>query len=349
LVKPGGTVVSGTLPTSPDLGLIWNGAPMHATLKLRESDPHDDFGIAPEVVPVSWADKVLADIARDANSHVKSYSRRPASVQPPAAESGAAARAMVPTVDTTFRATAVDDVPDVHTPSIDVGSERPAGVPPGRKGVKKAVTVFLFALCSAFAAAAWQHYGGAARQMIAAWTPPFVLTALPPTEKTGLTAPSDTPAVEAAATDPAAPPDAAAAQPADGPAPVATAPSPDAAQLQQVARDLADMAAQVEQLKASIAELRASQQAMAIAKPAEVKPADVKPLVANPRPKVSAPPPRPAATPLHKPVPAYYPPVQAAAPFPQAAPPPASLQPAPPPAATDQDGEPVVRPPMPLH
>jgi hypothetical protein len=326
---------------------------MHSSLKLRESDPHDDFGITPEI-PVSWADKVVADIARDANSHVKSYSRRPASDRPQPAESGAAVRAMVPTVDTRFRATAADDVSDIHAPSIDVGSDRPAGAPPNRGRVKKTITVFLFALCSAFAAAAWQHYGAAAKQMIAAWTPPFVLTALPPTEKTGLTSPSDAPAVEAAAADPAAPPNATTALPSDGPAPAA--PVADAAQLQQVARDLADMAAQIEQLKAGIAELKASQQAMAIARPAEIKPADVKPseikpVAPNPRPKVSALPPRPAAAPLHRPVPAYYPPVQAAAPFPQAAPPPASLQPAPPPpqAATDQDGEPVVRPPMPLH
>ena len=326
---------------------------MHSTLKLRESDPHDDFGIAPDVVPASWADKVVADIAREPNSHVKSYSRRPASDRPPLAESGAAAGAVVPKVDTTFRATAVDDVSNSHVPDIDVANDRPAGAPPSRSGVKKTITVFLFALCSAFAAAAWQHYGAAARQTIAAWTPSIVLTALPPTEKTGLTAPSDAPGVEAAAADQAAPPSAAEAQPSDGPAP-ATAPSPDAEQLQSMARGpSAAMAARIEQLKASLAELKASQQAMAIAKPAEakpaeVKPSEVKPLVANPRPRISAPPPRPTAA--HRPIPAYYPPVQAAAPLPQQLPLPASPQLAPPPqAATDQDGEPVVRPPMPLH
>ena len=41
---------------------------MHSTLKLRDSDPHDDFAIAPDVVPAAWADKVLADITRDAKS-----------------------------------------------------------------------------------------------------------------------------------------------------------------------------------------------------------------------------------------------------------------------------------------
>ena len=38
---------------------------MHSTLKLRDSDPHDDFAIAPDVVPAAWADKVLADITGD--------------------------------------------------------------------------------------------------------------------------------------------------------------------------------------------------------------------------------------------------------------------------------------------
>ena len=110
---------------------------MHATLKLRKSDPHDDFGIAPDVVPASWADKVVADIARDANSHVKSYSRRPASDRPPLAESGAAAGAVVPKVDTTFRATAVDDVSNSHVPDIDVANDRPAGAPPSRSRSEK--------------------------------------------------------------------------------------------------------------------------------------------------------------------------------------------------------------------
>jgi hypothetical protein len=330
---------------------------MHSTLKLRESDPHDHFAVAPDVVPASWADKVLADITRDANSPSKSHSRNPASVQPQLARSSAAAGAAIPKVDTTFRATAADDVrvPHIDAPSIHVGSDRPAGLPPTGSRVKRTVTIFLFALCSAFAAAAWQHYGAAATQMISGWTPPFALTSSPPTEKTGLTAPPDTPSVEAAAADQSTPPNVPAVQPSDGTA--AAAPSPDAAQLQSMARDLADMRAQIEQLKASIAELRASQQAMAIAKPAEakpaeakpsdVKPSEIKPSAPNPRPRISAPPPRPAAA--RKPMPAY-PPAQAAVPLPQQLPPPASLQPAPPPqAATDRDGEPVVRPPMPLH
>ena len=41
---------------------------MNSILKLRDSDPHDDFGISPDIVPATWADKVLADIERDSKT-----------------------------------------------------------------------------------------------------------------------------------------------------------------------------------------------------------------------------------------------------------------------------------------
>jgi hypothetical protein len=313
---------------------------MHSTLKLRESDPHDVFAIAPNTVPVAWADKVIADIARDAN-HLSSDQ------QPPAASSAAAA---APAVDTNFRATAVSD--------LDVANDRPVPPPSTGSGAKSKVAIFLFALCSGLAAAAWQHYGGAAKQMISDWSPPFALTSSPPTEQTGLTGQPDTPAVQvssqASAADLASPQDASAAQPPVATAPAA-APSPDVAQFQSMARDVAAMGTQIEQLKASIAELKASQQAMALAKPSEtkpseIKPSEIKPLVQIPRPKISAPP-RSAAAPARRPMQAYAP-AQAAPPLPQQLPPPALQQPAPPPppARAQFDGdEPVVRPPMPLR
>jgi hypothetical protein len=307
---------------------------MQSTLKLRESDPHDVFAIASETVPVAWADKVLADITRDAS-------------QPPPGVSGARAGAAAPTVDTNFRATAVND--------LDVANDRPVPPPSTGSGAKSKLAIFLFALCSGLTAAAWQHYGGAAKQMISDWAPPFALTSSPSPEPTGLTGQPDTPAVQASsqasAADQAPPQDASAAQPPESAASAAVAPSPDAAQLQSMARDVAAMGAQIAQLKATIAELRASQQAMAIAKPSEPKPSEIKPLVQSPRPKMPAPP-RPAAAYPRRPMPAY-PPVQAAAPpmLPQQLPPAASLQPAPPPPAQAQfDGdEPVMRPPMPLR
>jgi hypothetical protein len=302
---------------------------MHSTLKLRESDPHDVFAIAPDTVPAAWADKVIADIARDAGALAPDQ-------PPPAASSAAAAAA--PTVDTNFRATAVND--------IHVANDRPAGPPSTRSGAKSKVVVFLFALCSGLGAAAWQHHGGAAKQLISDWSPPFALTSSPPTEQTGLTGQPDTPAVAASPADQAPPQDASAAQPPEATAPAAAAPSPDAARLQSMARDVAAMGAQIEQLKASIAELRAGQQAMAIAKPSDAS--EVRVSATNPRPRISAPP-RPIAAPVRRPIQAYAP-AQAAPPLPQQLPPPALQQPAPPRAQAQFDGdEPVVRPPMPLR
>jgi hypothetical protein len=321
---------------------------MHSTLKLRESDPHDIFAIEPEVVPVAWADKVLADIRRDAGSHPPESA---ASVQPPAAGSGAAAGAPAPALDTTFRPTADDDihVPDIHVPDIQVPSDLTADRPPTSKWAKSAV-MLIFAICSAAAAAAWQQHGDAAKQMIASWAPTFALGSSPTPETAGQAEP---PAVQASVADQAPPQPAAPAQPPASAVPSAAAPSPDTVQsVQSMGRDLAAMGQQIEQLKASIAELKANQQAMArdVAKPSEVRTS-----VASPRSKMSAPPPRSAAAPSRRPMPAYAP-VQAAAPpplsqpMPQASPYPAAPPPAPPPqAAVESDGEPVVRPPMPLR
>jgi hypothetical protein len=329
---------------------------MHSTLKLRESDPHDLFAIEPEPVPVAWADKVLADIQRDARIQLSENAPLPESappVQPPAAGSAAATGAAAPAVETTFRATATDDihVPEIQAPEIHIPSDAAVARPSTGKWAKSLV-MLIFAVCSAAAAAAWQHHGDVAKQLISSWAPAFALTSLPPTENTAVAAGQpDTPAVQAAAADPS-PAQPATARPPESAAPAAAAPSPERAQLQSMARDLAAMGQQIEQLKASITELKANQQVAArdVAKPAEVRTS-----APNPRPKLSAAPPRPAAAPARRPMPAYTP-VQAAAsaplpppPLPQAAPPPQSSQPVPPQQAADQFDEPVVRPPMPLR
>jgi hypothetical protein len=245
-----------------------------------------------------------------------------ASDQKPAAASSVAAGAAAPSVDTTFRATAAD--------KIQVTADRPSG----GSWTSRAIMAFMFALCSALAAAAWQHYGHTAKQMIADWAPPFVLAASPASEKTGLAEQPDSPAVQASAADQAAAQPAAAAQLPDGTAPAALGPE-SAQQLQSMARDLAAMGKQVEQLKASIAELKAGQQAMSpdMAKtPVAATPVARTPETRAPepnlRPKMSALPPRPAVPPpVRKPRPAYYPPAQAAA----APPVPLAAQPPPPP------------------
>ena len=318
---------------------------MHSTTKLTETDPHDDFAIAPDIVPAAWADRLLADIKGDANSH-------PSDQQPPTAFSAAGPAA--PTLDTTFRAAADD---------IKVAGDRPST---GR-WTTSAVTVFLIALCSALAVAASQHYGDAAKQMISNWTPPFALASSPPPEQTAPAEQAGAPAVQASAADPAAQQPAAPAQPPEDAAPAAAAPAQDSAQLlQSMARDLAAMGQQIDQLKASIAELKAGQQPASpgIANTSEVrtpatrtseakaseKASDRTP-VQNLRPKMPAPPQRSPAAQAHKLRPAY-PPAQAAAipPLPQAVPAIASPPPAPPPAAARlEDDEPIVRPPMPLR
>jgi hypothetical protein len=317
---------------------------MHS-LNLKETDdPHDGPTIAPDIVPAAWADKVLADIKRDTVSRV--------SDQKPAATSSVAAGAAAPSVDTTFRATAAD--------KIQVSADRPSG----SSWTSRAVIAFTFALCSALAAAAWQHYGHTAKQMFADWAPPFVLAASPASEKTGLAEQPDSPALQASVADQAAAQSAAAAQPPDGAAPAAAALAPELAQqLQSMARDLAAMGKQVEQLKASIAELKAGQQAMSpdtaktpiaatpVAASSVARTPETRAPESNLRPKVSALPPRPAVPPpVRKPRPAYYPPAQAAAgpPIPLAAQPPPPSEPPPQTAGRFED-EPVVRPPMPMR
>src|SRR5205085_7295114 len=115
----------------------------------------------------AWADKVLADIKRDTLSG--------ASDKNPNVGPGVATGAPAPAVDTTFRATATD--------KIQTSGERPSA----GSWTSRAAVAFVFALCSALAAAAWQHYGHTAKQMMADWAPPFVLAASPASEKTGLT------------------------------------------------------------------------------------------------------------------------------------------------------------------
>jgi len=315
---------------------------MHS-LNLKETDdPHDEPAIAPNIIPAAWADKVLADIKRDPVSR--------ASDQKPAATSSLAAGAAAPSVNTTFRATAAD--------KIQVTADRPSG----GSWTSRAVVAFMFALCSALAAAAWQHYGHTAKQVIADWAPPFVLAASPASEKTGLTEQPDSSAVQTSAADQAAAQPATAAQPPDGAAPAAALAPESAQQLQSMARDLAAMGKQVEQLRASIAELKAGQQAMSpdttktpvaatpVAAPSAARTPESRAPEPNLRPKMSALPPRPAVPPpVRKPRPAYYPPAQAAAgpPVPLAAQPP---PPEPPPQTAGRlDDEPVVRPPMPMR
>jgi hypothetical protein len=309
------------------------------TNPAKESDPHDVFVIDPEVVLAARGDRAPPTPRAEVN-------------QAPAPQSYAASGASAPSLDTSFRVTASDHIQLPSEPS------------PFAKWAKRATMAFLFALLSAFAAAAWKHHGDTAKQMIADWIPQVsLLSSLSSSPSGNSTAPAEQsappadqaateqsapPAVQTASTDQAAaqPDTPAQAQPAQAAAPTTTAAlSPDSSQLlQSMAHDLATMGQQIEQLKASIAQLKAGQDQIArdMARNSEAR---VSAQAVQPRPAL----PRPVAAPVRRPKPPTYPPAQTAAAAPAPPPPsaPAPLQTVPEPPA--QDGGPVVRPPMPVR
>jgi hypothetical protein len=332
---------------------------MQSTPTLKDTDPHDVFAI--ETLLHAHAEKA-PPLAHDPAAAPQVH------VTPPIS-----AGAPTPQVEPTFRAPDARDIQleNVRPSEIKVDGLKPPGERPTAKWVKR-VVMALLGLCGAMAAAAWQHYGDQATAMAAEWAPPFVLAALPSATKPATAEQPSAPAAETTATDQAA------AQPAAAPAqpePAATtaaaataaapaAPPTESAQLQSMAQDLATMGQQVEELKATIAQLKASQAQMTreLAKASEAKAVEARPAEQNLRPRVSAltpPAPRPAAPPpVRKPKPAYsYSPSYSPAPIAAAPtaplPPPAQaaapLPPAPPKQTIADDGEPVVRPPMPLR
>jgi hypothetical protein len=316
-----------------------------------KNDPHDVLEIAPDVVLVARAAAEFPSLAPETAS--QPLDRRPNMGNMGAAPDLAAA----PRVDTTFRASDVNDIPRLRS---------------GARWLRTASMAFLFAFLSVIATAAWQRYGDDAQAMAAGLTSRVDLAAWMPWQRSQAATPADTstppaaPASVAAADQPApsAPP---AAQPADSTAapaataPAATASPPSPAQdpgqtLQSVSRDVASLSQQIETLKASIAELKASQEQLSreMAKPraAEARPPEARP--AEHRPAKLGAPPRPLGTIVQRnPKPSMYPPMQAtaAAPLPPPGSVPVQISPGPPPAAASaatDDGV-VVRPPMPVR
>src|SRR5262249_48047477 len=146
--------------------------------------------IAPNVVLVARAAAEFPSLAPD---------HRPSDRQPNM-DSGFAADPVTPKVDTSFRAT-------------DTSGGR------SRSGWARKISVaFLFALCSAFAAAAWQRYGDDAQATVAGITPQIMpaLTSWLPKQKPATAPQEDTdPATDTAEVSQTPPPAApAAAQPA---------------------------------------------------------------------------------------------------------------------------------------
>ena len=323
---------------------------------LKDTDPHDVFAI----------ESLLHAHAEKAPPLAHDPAAPPAApevhVVPPISAGAPATQ-----VEPTFRAP--DQLDNVRPSEIKVDGLKPPGARPMSKWVKR-IVMALLGLFGATAAAAWQHYGDQATAMASEWAPPFVLAALPSAVRPTVAEQPSAPATEATATEQAA------AQPA---APVASAPVPsepaattaaaaptaESPQLQSMARDLATMNQQVEELKATIAQLKASQAQMTreFVKGSDARTTETRPAEQNLRPKVSAltppPPQRPAAPPpVRKPKPAAYSYSPAYAPAPVAAAPAAPLppaqaaaplSPAPPRQTIADDGEPVVRPPMPLR
>jgi hypothetical protein len=322
---------------------------------MKDTDRQDVLAI--ETLLAAHAEKA-PPIAHDPAAPIAP----PVHVAPPISVS-----APIPQVEPPFRAPDARDLPveNAGASEIKVDGLKPLAPQPMSRGMKR-VVMAVIALLGATAAAGWQQYGDQAKAMAAEWAPPFVLAALPSATRPAVAEQPAAPAVDVAATDQAA----ATQQPVQAAAPeqaapaviTATAPA-ESDQLQSMAQDLATMSKQVEELKATVAQLKAGQAQMAreLAKASEAKVSEIKPAEQAPRPKVTAltppAPHRPAAPPpvrKPKPAPISYSPAYTPAPVAPiaAAPaplPPQAAAPAPPAQTIADDGQPVVRPPMPLR
>lgn len=307
---------------------------MLSALDKRQHDPNDVLEISPDVVLVARQAADFPTLAPD------TMGREPY----PGADEDAAPTRDTPRLDTPRR-----DTPRLDTTfrAADTSGQRPSG----SRWMRRAATVFAFALASVIATAAWERYGDNVRAMLAGQAPEVSLASWLPTSLFSGRAAVAAPPGDAAAPQPLA----AADQPAPpAPADNAAASTQDTAQLlQSMARDVANLNQQLGELKASIAQIKASQEQLSreAAKPAEARVSDAKPAVVEPRPARLGAPPRPLGTlvtpPVHRPKPPAYPPAQAA----YVPPPPAPAAPVQiaPQATTEPDGSTVVRPPMPLR
>lgn len=363
---------------------------MQSTLMMKDADPHDIFAIEPNFAP-SRTDGVAPTLApvstgspEQREPHFGPSIAAPSSAPPIASVppvTPVPPVAPVPPATPMYRATAADDI------RLDDVLHDRAPPRPNRWAIR--AFWFMFAIVSAMGAAAWQHYGDRAKQLVAELTPQVAQLSSLISGKAASAPEQAAPAVQAATADqpvagaaPAAPSqDVAVATPAPAvapaqaaapiaavapAAPTAAAVAPDQT-LQSMARDLASMGQQIEQLKASIAQLKASQDQLSqrAARTTETRAIEQRPV--PPRPRATVPPPPHAAVvspPVRRPVQAYIPPPPppvptgrtsvaplpaVAAPSPQAAAP-LPLQSPPQSAVVEADDDgPVVRPPMPVR
>jgi hypothetical protein len=345
---------------------------MQSTLISRESDPHDVFVVEPDVVLAARADHAPPD-------PISSL------LTPPAAPELAPRPAPVPPVDTASRAPANDDIQiprDIHVS----GQRPPRGKWAGR--VTIGFLFALGSAAAAEGWNHYGDTARETVKAVAAnWTPFTLATQQAGASSTAAQPAAPAAAADQASAQPApaaqpaqdttsqgsASQDPASQNPASqGTAPTAiasTAAAPDQAQsLQSMAQDVASMGQQIAALKASIEQLKASQDQMAqqmsrdtartpVARTSQAKPAPIASVEQSLRAKVTAAlSPRPSAPP-RRPRPVYAPQASAALPPAITAPPMPPPQPAPPPLqyephaqAVDQaDGDPVMRPPMPVR
>jgi hypothetical protein len=221
---------------------------MQTSLKPKATDDRRDFVLIPaDQVRVASSDAEITDLLRVAarqHSEAGAHAAPNPSVPVP-----------VPVVDTTFRATDVNDNVPARGPTL------------GRR-LMRAVATLLLAMGIGAAALSWQTFGYAAKKVLLTWVPKWAIVASLPLEKLGLapeSRPAESPAAEETPAQAAAP---AQTNAADGGAPEnaaanTAAPSSDTAQqLQSMGRALANANQEIETLKAGIAELKASQQQM---------------------------------------------------------------------------------------
>src|SRR6185312_13465080 len=217
---------------------------MVSTLDTGQHDPHDVLEISPDVVLVARAAADFPSLAPDAKAH---HDREPVMGSPDAA---------MPRVDTTFRAADTSGERSVHS-----------------KWLRSTAMAFLFALCSALAAAGWGRYGDEAKATLANYTPQMALSSLLPTSLISGRAAVATPAA----------------------APGALPPNT-IQMLQSMEHDIASLNQQLSDLKARIAELKAGQEQLGqkLARVPEPRVSEARPV--EPRPTKLGAPPRPLGT-----------------------------------------------------
>lgn len=319
---------------------------MQSTLNPKPADdPHDVLEVAPGVVlvaPANAEEEVSSLLRAAARHHAYPKTRE---------EPDFSAGATILPVDTTFRATATNNV------------KRKSGA--GR--VMRSFVGFLLAVGLGVAAAAWQAYGDTAQQMIAKVSPQRVLALLLPQDKPAqLASPAADAATNATPAQPSSPAEAAVEGASPTTVAASSAASPEVARsVQSMARDLATAGQQIDQLRTSIEQLKAGQEQMSrdIAKLSEARTAETKASEtkasetrsAEPRARLSALPPRPVAAPPRRAAPSYRPSQAVAPPMVPPASPymPRQVEPLPPSAMAQPPVDPelssVPRPPMPLR